>query len=334
MEKNKEIVKPKRKFNKSPLKATFGMSNNFIFIVCVLIASLSWMLIKLSATYTVTYNFHLNYVDLPVDKNITSIADSSVSISFTDKGFTLLKLDLFSNMEQMRIKVQEYNLVNDKEDFYQISTNDVKKYLAEETGVNAGNILISKPYLGFVMESLYTKKVAVTEKHTIQLKEQYDLYGDVLVSPQKIKVFGPKNILDTIKNVFTESVNITSIDSVQTIKPRLINPLPGILRFEPEAVDLKIRVEKFTESSIEVPIGLGTVNDEITIFPKTVKISFKIAQKDFNNINAGLFTVIPETEGIDLNTINKLKLKISKKPAYIRDEWLVPSEVEFLIIKE
>lgn len=309
------------------------MSNNFIFIVCLLIATLSWVLIKLSAIYTVTYNFNLNYVGLPVDKNITSIADSTVNISFTDKGFTLLKLDLFSNMKQMRIKVSEYSMINEKDDFFQISTTDVKKNLSKEIGIHADNILFSKPYLGFVMESLFTKKVLVTEIYTVQLREQYELYGGVLVSPQKIKVFGPKNILDTLKNVYTESANIFSIDSVQSINSSLRNPLPGILRFEPEVVNLKFRVEKFTESSLESPVDIGAIKDEISIFPKTVKISFKIAQKDFNNINPGLFSVIPETEGINLATVNKLKLKISKKPAFIRDEWLAPSEVEFLIIK-
>ena len=54
---------------------------------------------------------------------------------------------------------------------------------------------------------------------------------------------------------------------------------------------------------------------------------------NFNNIDPALFVVTPETEGIDLNNANKLKLKIAKKPEYVRDEWLMPAEVEFLIIR-
>lgn len=325
--------KPKRVAKLASSTANFGMSNNFIFIICVLIAALSWILIKLSATYTVTYDFSLNYADLPINKNITTVADSNVTISFTDKGFALLKLELFSNMRQLRIKVKDYNLINDKDNFYQISTKEVLKNLSQETNIPADNILFSKPYIGFNMESLYAKKVRVVEAHSIKFKEQYDLYGELQVSPQKITVYGPKDILDTLQIVFTESSIINDVDSDQSLNSNLVNPLPNLLRFEPSTVTVNFKVEKFTESTLDVPIYNGTTNDKIAIFPKTVKVSFKIAQKDFNNINPSLFIVTTETEGVDLNTVNKLKLKITKKPAYIRDEWLAPAEVEFLIIK-
>jgi hypothetical protein len=96
---------------------------------------------------------------------------------------------------------------------------------------------------------------------------------------------------------------------------------------------VKFNVAKYTESSLDVPVSIGSIKNDITIFPKTVKVSFKIAQKDFNNVSPNLFVIIPDTEGIDLNKVNKLKLKIIKKPAFVHDEWLAPSEVEFLIIK-
>ena len=328
-----KINKPRRKFSKAPLKAKFGSNNNFIFIVCILIATLSWMLIKLSATYTVTYNFQIHYFKQPVDMKLTSVADSNVNISITDKGFPLMKLELFSNMRQLRINIGDYKLINEKNNFYEISTNEVRKYLSEETGIKSENIVFSKPYLGFEMEELHQKKVSVIEKHSIQMREQYDLYGNLHINPKKITVFGPKSILDTLNSIETETIIINKTDSVQSIDIQLINPLPSMLRLEPNAVTVKFKVEKFTESSLEVPVNTSSVKDDISIFPKTVKISFKIAQKDFNNVGPGLFVVTPETSGINLNTVNKLKLKIIKKPSYIRDEWMTPSEVEFLIIK-
>lgn len=333
MQTPKKINKPKRVAKQASSTANFGMSNNFILIVCLLIAALSWLLIKLSATYTVTYDFKLNYVDLPVNMNLTTVADSNVTISFTDKGFALLKLELSSNLRQMRIKVKDYNLINEKDNFYQISTKDVIKFLSKETDIQPSNILFSKPYIAFIMEGLYAKKVSVVEKYSIKFREQYDLYDEIRISPQKITVYGPKDILDTLLFVYTESGILNEVESDQSINSGLINPLPNLLRFEPEAVTVNFKVEKFTESSFELPVYVGTIEDKITIFPKTVKVSFKIAQKDFNNINPNLFIVTTETEGIDLNSVNKLKLKITKKPAYIRDEWMAPSEVEFLIIK-
>lgn len=328
-----EINKPKRKFSKSPLKGRFGSNNNIIFIICILIATLSWMLIKLSSVYSVTYDFQVYYSNPPLDMKLTKVADSNVSISISDKGFPLMKLELFSNMRQLSINIQEYQLTREKDNFYEISTNEIKKQLSEEVGIKSGNIVFSKPYLGFEMEELHKKKVAVFEKHAIELKGQYDLYGEITINPKAITVYGPKSILDSLHKIETETILISKSDSVQTIQSLLVNPFPKLLRLEPGTVTVKYQVEKYTESSLEVPIDISSVKDEITIFPKTVRVSFKIAQKDFNHVRSSLFAIQPVTASIDLNTVNKLKLDMTKKPSFIRDEWMTPTEVEFLIIK-
>ena len=98
-------------------------------------------------------------------------------------------------------------------------------------------------------------------------------------------------------------------------------------------MNVRIRVEKFTESSVETPIDFSAFNKEVKTFPSTVKVNFKLAQKDFNNISASQFQVIPETEGLDLATAEKIHLKLVRKPDFTRNEWIVPTDVEFLILK-
>ena len=96
---------------------------------------------------------------------------------------------------------------------------------------------------------------------------------------------------------------------------------------------LKIRVEKFTESSIETAIDFSEVNKEIKSFPATVIVNFKIAQKDFNNVESNQFHVVPELDDVDILTADKVHLKLVRKPEFTRNEWIVPSDVEYLIIK-
>jgi hypothetical protein len=332
METPDKIRKPKR-VAKMASSARFGLNNNFIFFICLLIATFAWLLIKLSDTYTVTYNLNINYTELPVDQKITAIADSNVNISFTTNGFTLMNLELFSNMKQLQVQLKNYTLINEKDTYYKLNTQEIKKYLSEETQIPSDNIVFSKPFLGLEMEGLFAKKVKVKEDILFSFKEQYGLYGDIIVTPQKINVFGPKNILDTLQNILTQNIQLKEVENEQSLIIEMINPYPKLLSFEPKTVTVNFKVEKYTESSLEVPVEIGSKRNDITIFPKTVKVSFKVAQKDFNNVAPEFFTVSPETDGIDLNSVNKLNLKITKKPVYIRDERLTPSEVEFLIIK-
>ena len=71
----------------------------------------------------------------------------------------------------------------------------------------------------------------------------------------------------------------------------------------------------------------------IRTFPATVQVNFKVAQKDFSNIQPNQFKVVPEIEQTDINNAKRLHLILVEKPDFIRDEWITPTDVEFLIIK-
>jgi YbbR domain-containing protein len=155
----------------------------------------------------------------------------------------------------------------------------------------------------------------------------------VIISPPGVKVFGPKATLDTLNQVFTQTIVLQNLDSDKTVTIGLSNPNPSLLRFEPEQVEIKLRIEKFTESSIEIPIDFSNIKQNIQSFPSTVKVYFKVAQKDFNNVQAGGFNVKPELSGIKLQDVDRLHLILTKKPEFVRNERIVPANVEFLITK-
>ena len=85
--------------------------------------------------------------------------------------------------------------------------------------------------------------------------------------------------------------------------------------------------------NIEIPININGVGKNIKLFPKTVYVHFKVAQKDYNNVRANQFEVIPDIENIDIQNVVRLHLKLNKKPEFVRNITLDPSDVEFLIIK-
>jgi len=133
--------------------------------------------------------------------------------------------------------------------------------------------------------------------------------------------------------IYTEEIRLSNIYKDQNIKVRLYNPSPELLNLEPEKVTVQLRVERFTESYIETDIDLSGLPETIRTFPSVIRINFQVAQKDFSNIQAKQFKIIPEIENIDLNEAKRLRLKIVEKPDFIRNEWIVPTDVEFLIIK-
>lgn len=333
----KRLENKKRKNRLRGLKPksepVFSKNDNVIFIVCVIIAGVFWGLIKLSDFYTETYAFKVHYYNVPVDKQLTRLADSTLEVSIEARGYAVLKLNFFEDDNVIEIDLNKIEIIKNDGNKFLIYTQELKPILANLIKIEETNIELSETTLGFTLENLFEKQVNVIENHEITFKQQYDLYEPASITPTTVTVFGPKKIIDTLNFVYTEKLKLNDVESNKTISIGLTNPYPNLLHFEPNIVTMHLRVEKFTESSIETVIDFSAINEDIKSFPATVMVNFKIAQKDFNNVQSKQFHVVPELDGLDLKSADKVHLKLVRKPEFTRNEWVVPSDVEYLIIK-
>ena len=310
-----------------------GRNDKWIFFTAVFVSVLFWVLIKLSDPYTVPYTLQVNYSNVPKEKRLIYISDSSVNVNVTARGFEILELNLFENMDVLDINLDNFSLMKNEGQEYFIYSEELREKLADVIGIPKKNVHFSKNTLAFKLADLSEKEFLVNNLVRFEFSEQFDLYENPIFTPEKVSVFGPAEILDTLQQIYTENTQITNISSNQEIHVKLHNPLPSLLKFDPKEVSFKLRVEKFTASSIEIPIEIPNTNHSIKLFPKTVKVHFKVAQKDYNNIRAAQFSIIPDMQNIDIHKAVRLQLKLSKKPAFVRNITLDPAYVEFLIIK-
>lgn len=318
---------------KGRVNSKSSRSDNLIFVICIIIAVVFWGLIKLSHDYPASYTFKLKYENVPVEKRLTGLVDTTVNIKFSAVGYSIIKLALFEDMTELTIDLENFKLMKKESSEYFIYTDELKEEMASRVKLPATEIDFSRTTLGFILEDLHEKEVEVLSNIKLLFKEQFDLYEKEIITPTIVKAFGPKDVLDTIDHVHTQNITLRDVDSDREIMIYIENPDSDLLHFDPDFVSLKIRVEKFTESSIETPIDFSAINENLKTFPAVARVNFKVAQKDFNNIESGQFRVIPEIGGISLHDVNMLHLTIAEKPDFIRNEWIVPADVEFLIIK-
>lgn len=59
------------------------------FVICLAVSALLWFLVALSKEYTVTYDYKVNYIDLPKGKHQV-IAPTTIRLTLKAKGFALL----------------------------------------------------------------------------------------------------------------------------------------------------------------------------------------------------------------------------------------------------
>jgi hypothetical protein len=308
-------------------------SDRLVFLICILIAAVFWLLIKLSAVYTVDNSFQLSYTNESSDLRVTKLVDSTLDLNLTARGFSILKMNLFNDMKNLDINLDNYTVEPKGNSVYAIYTQELRKRLARIIGGSEKNIQFSKAVLTFEMEKLSEKLIKVVPNYSFQFTSQYDIYNNVICTPDYIKIYGPQSMLDTINDVYTNNLIRDNVMSDFVVTVGLENPNPDLLRISVTEVSLDFKVEKFTESEIMVAIAHDNLKYKIKTFPSKVKVFYQIAQIDFNKVHSNQFSVLPITNNLDLKEINKLPLKLSKQPNFVRNARIVPSTVEFLIIK-
>jgi len=165
---------------------------------------------------------------------------------------------------------------------------------------------------------------------------QFSFADSIHTIPSKVVLRGPKQILDNISFIETDSINIQNIqkDVSQIVPFKITEDLKQVQIKSAKGV-VFIPVDKFTESEIELPIETNSTNTYfIKTFPAKTKVKFLVTLSKFKSIKPSMFKVRAITENLDLMHTNKLLLSIEKYPDFIKNPILNPSEVEFILNKK
>jgi len=305
--------------------------DHVIFLICVLLASLFWILIKLSGEYSVSYALQLHYLNTPKDMMITALKDSSVNINFKSDGYNILDLLLSGKLKTLDANLAHCSIHKLGKQEYSIPSQNLKEKLVRDLGISENELSFSKSELEFRMETLGEKIVKVSPQLALTFKSQHGLYSTKTI-PETIHIYGPEQLIDSIKEIQTVTVRLNNLVSNQEVRALLQNPFPNQIKIIPSTVRLKLEIEKFTESSLKIPIDVSGVNLPIRTFPNTTTLYFNVFLKDYNKIHVNQFKVIPDIKNINLREVKKLGLKVIEKPNDISNERMTPTSVEFIII--
>ncbi len=196
-------------------------------------------------------------------------------------------------------------------------------------------IIVSPQNIYFEFSTVTSKKVPVKPNVEFNFEKQFQLSDSLRLKPDSVFVKGANEVIDTIEFVTTELCKLDGINQSQTIKVNLINPwkVQDVDLSENET-ELTLNVERFTESTIGIPISIGSSDGlEIKTFPEKVNITYLVALKDYKRISQDMFIVRIDTSA-GLKDSKKLKLEIIQHPSFIKITRIDPLEVEFLVLKK
>ncbi len=298
-----------------------------IFLFFLLLAGIFWFVQSLDKQRESSIRIPVDYMGIPEDIEIENKLPKQIVIKVRDEGMALLQysrntVPLALDMDRAYFGKGEFVITADQ------LKNRLSRYVLPTTAV----ISIDPDTILVKYHKLSTATLPIKVKSDIGFASQYILSKEVEVSPTKVKVFGPENVLDTMKAVYTEKVELRSLSDTTEVKAKLEKSKTGV-KYAFEDVNLTFYVEMFTESKKEVPITVINVPDNINarIFPPSVQVSYNVGLSNFNRIKENDIQLVFDYNEAKESKRRRYKLKVINNSSFISNLRVSPDEVEFLL---
>lgn len=300
------------------------------FFVFLILSAALWFLVKLSENYTTQTAFRIQFTEVPADKWISS-PDQSAKMSLNIDGFHTLRYKMIREQNRVvSIALDQVPYRLENANTYSFSSQYVAEQIAELLDISQSDITMNEGKVYFNMDMLQSKVVPVVLKSDIQTQRQYGVYGIPTLDPASVTVFGPKEVIDTVKTVRTELLSKINVNqSFTEIVP--LNLLNGLIRSNVQEIKAEVQVEKFTEMDVAVPIR-ATDSVRVRFFPETMTVKCLVAIKDYAS-------VAPENFGVkvDMKQLKDMRplldVRLETWPQYVQILNTTPDKVEYLIVQ-
>jgi YbbR domain-containing protein len=314
----------------------FSYQKAIVFVVCLALSSFLWLLSSLEKRYTSRISVPVNYVEFPNDKQLSGLLPQKFDLIVDAYGYTLLSYKLRLAFSPVLINVSELvdNAFERGNKYrFTIATSNHKEEIEKQISSEIRILSIKPDSLVFNFSKIIAKKIRVKPNLKLSFDNQYALSDEPYTRPDSTLVSGPKNVLDTLKFVYTNLKSYTKLSHSVEDK-EILHLIPG-LKISVKDVYLTIPVEQNTEVTFEVPIVVINKPSDIALktFPGKVKVSCRIGLSKFKSLDYSTFHAF-------IN-YNKISLKETRLPVVFESLSKVvlsvnysPKEVEYILEHE
>lgn len=300
------------------------------FLVFLALSTALWLLIKLSEDYTTQTLFRVAFEDVPAEKWVSS-PEQNVKFSMEINGFHMLKYEMIrEGKREVAISLAEVPYHLESGNTYSFSSQYVAEQVADLLGINASDITMHEAKVYFSMENLASKVLPVELCSDLKLQRPYNVYGLPILDPSSVTVYGPKEVLDTLKTVKTAVLMRTNVgsDFTETVA---LDLLGGLIHSNVQTVNVKVVVEKFTETDVKVPF-VAPDSLKMRFFPEVMTVKCHVAMRDYAKLKPEDFRV-----AFDEDQLKELKhlldVRLVAWPQYVQVMGTSPDKVEYLIVR-
>ncbi len=315
---------------KSKLLKSIKSKKINVFLLFLALSFMFLLLTKLTKDYTKTITFTIKPINAVENYVILKDSTHKFDITLRTYGFKFLKYYL--TKPEVTVDLEDL----DKSDNQYVWTSSKGiAHLNTQFSENVKILAINPDSVVFRYDVSGIKKVPVQLNSEVTFAPGYDILADYKFIPDSIKVIGPKVLLDSIDIIQTELLSLSDINSDIDMQLNVILPDSSQnVVYSHKKINVKGDIEKFTEGSVEVPVDIVNVPNDVVInyFPKSVNVLYYTSLSNFKQVKKNDFVV-----ECDFNTLKEgstfLDPKLIKYPENVKNLKLGQKHIEFIISK-
>jgi len=310
----------------------FSLKRNNVktFLFFLAFTSVLWLFIQFSKNYTQEIAVAIQYINVPKDRILHEGSDQTLKLTLNGNGFRLIKHTW--SIPEMQFDIT--NAIQTKQGDYYYYIDKTDPSIKEKLKFKGNILAVQKDTLKVQLDVNLEKKIPLLVSKKITYVPGYGSDKGVELLPDSITVSGPERIIDTINYIFTEDLKLEDVNTNYKTKLSVkVDSLPSTVKVIPKEVAATIVVSKFTEGSQEIPITLKNIPEgkEIKIFPKEVKVVYRVGLESYNEISPRDFKVIADYNKVSEDS-SFLILELIDSPTSIHDLRLQDKQVQFVIL--
>ncbi len=302
----------------------------FIFLICLVLASLSWIFISLGKSYSSTLVVPVKYINFPENKTLLNSVPNRLAVNVSGSGYDLMQFDdrltedtLIVNLDNLKISV-----LGEYQRGYLDQAALSKDLQDRLNGTLAINRVLSDSIF-FVFDLKVSRIIPVKPIVIYSIAKGYILLDSIQVIPDELEVFGALSILDTLSALVTEPVDIGSLSKTKKFKAGVSKKYIGSdARVSFDSVLVVVNVDKITEKRFMLTPELLNVPDslEMLTFPNGIEVIAQIPLSKFDQVLESDFNIVVDynklEEGymvlpVELESWNPIAENISIKPMQV-----------------
>lgn len=300
-----------------------------IFIRCLIISFLAWLLIAVSNKYTFTVKAGIEYVNIPEKKAFHPLQSDTVSVRIKMSGWNVLLSRLNPDTANIQVDLSTLSTRN-----YIVFSNQIG-FINRQFPLDKQAVSVSPDTLYFDFSKQTQRKVPIRVPMHLGFKKQYGVIGATRTIPEHVTITGPLEDVANIEYLETDSIFgsqvHTDIRTVSNINRRQRTNVT----IYPTFAEVVIPIGELTEKIIELPIKVENQNKYTSVrtIPTKVTVTTLVSLKDFSKWTARDFEAIVDLDNWAENGVNSLPVILTKVPDFVKIVKVEPQNIDFFVRK-